>query len=197
LPHTSPVSHGDLAAAAREVSRKTNPMQCPVRGVNGTPRRSRVQTRAGASAVKSSATAMDDQRHWVRAARRHARCPERGAARPETVLARLQLPPTAELDDLRNSDGLLRTDGPRVAEIVRGRSVRGSGELSRVRAEARVPRASVAVGKPSAVWTSLTATAGRCARPHSVVPRRRKTWRSSEVPTVASVDAEFVRQPRR
>jgi hypothetical protein len=55
-----PTPDEHLAAAAREVSRKTRPMKCPVRGRQTHTSRPRVPTRAGASAVKSGATALRD-----------------------------------------------------------------------------------------------------------------------------------------
>ena len=49
----------DQRMREREVSRKTRPMNCPLRAVKRTPHRSRVYTRAGASAIKFGGPALD------------------------------------------------------------------------------------------------------------------------------------------
>ena len=49
--------------------------------------------------------------------------------------------------------------------------------------------------KPSAVWKPTTATASTRARAHAMALRRRTTGRSLAIPTVASDDAGFARQP--
>ena len=62
LPDTRGLATFDQRVRGCEVSRKTRPMKCPMRGRQTDTRRSCVPIRAGASAVKVGATGLNEMR---------------------------------------------------------------------------------------------------------------------------------------